>query len=81
MDEKDQRKPSLTDWPMTSTDIDGIDLDERKCAVMQIDLPWEPATLHAKRREKLSADIDLSVQGAAVRSKKKRRSPSRRRDD
>ena len=75
MDEKDQRKPRLTDTAPSPTQADGIDLDERKCAVMHIDLPWEPATLHARRREKLSADIELSVQGAAVSSKRKR-SPS-----
>lgn len=75
MAEREEPKPSQSDSPTTPTQADGIDLDERKCAVMHIDLPWEPATLHARRREKLSADIDLSVQSAAVRSKRKR-SPS-----
>lgn len=75
MAEREEPKPSQSDSPTTPTQADGIDLDERKCAVMHIDLPWEPATLHARRREKLSADIDLSVQSAAVRSQKKR-SPS-----
>ena len=75
MAEREEPKPSQSDSPTTPTQADGIDLDERKCAVMHIDLPWEPATLHARRREKLSSDIELSVQGAAVSSKRKR-SPS-----
>ena len=75
MADREEPKPSQSDSPTTPTQADGINLDERKSAVMHIDLPWEPATLHARRRETLSADIDLSVQSAAVRSQKKR-SPS-----
>ena len=75
MAEREEPKPSQSDSRTSPTPADGINLGERKCAVMHIDLPWEPATLHARRREKLSADIDLSVQSAAVSSKKKR-SPS-----
>ena len=75
MAERDEGKPSQSASPTSPTQADGINLDERKCAVMHIDLPWEPATLHARRRETLSADSELSVQGAVVRSKKKR-SPS-----
>lgn len=75
MAERDEGKPSQSDSPTSATQADGINLDERKSAVMHIDLPWEPATLHARRRETLSADSELSVQGAVVRSKKKR-SPS-----
>lgn len=75
MAERDEGKSSQSDSPTSPTQADGINLDERKCAVMHIDLPWEPATLHARRREKLSADSELSVPSAAVRSKKKR-SPS-----
>ena len=75
MAEREEPKPSQSDSPTTPTQADGINLGERKCAVMHIDLPWEPATLHARRRETLSADSELSVQGAAVSSKRKR-SPS-----
>ena len=75
MAEREEPKPSQSDSPTSPTQADEVNLDERKSAVMHIDLPWEPATLHARRREKLSADIELSVQGAAVSSKKKR-SPS-----
>ena len=75
MADRDEPKPSQSDSPTTPTQADGINLDERKSAVMHIDLPWEPATLHARRRETLSADIDMSFQSAAVSSKKKR-SPS-----
>ena len=75
MAERDEGKPSQSDSPTSPTQADGINLDERKCAVMHIDFPCEPATHHVRRREKLSADIDLSVQSAAVSSKKKR-SPS-----
>ena len=75
MAERDEPKPAQPDPPATLSPAQGLDLHERKCAVMHIDLPWEPATLHARRSEKLSADIELSVQGAAVSSKRKR-SPS-----
>ena len=75
MAEREEPKPSQSDSPTSPTQADEVNLDERKSAVMHIDLPWEPATLHARRRETLSADSELSVQGAAVSSKKKR-SPS-----
>lgn len=75
MADREEPKPSQSDSPTSATQADGINLDERKSAVMHIDLPWEPATLHARRRETLSADSELSVQGAAVSSKRKR-SPS-----
>lgn len=75
MAEREEPKPSQSDSPTSPTQADGINLDERKSAVMHIDLPWEPATLHARRREKLSSDIDLPAEGAVVSSKSKR-SPS-----
>ena len=51
MADREEPKPSQSDSPTSPTQADGINLDERKSAVMHIDLPWEPATRRRKKRE------------------------------
>jgi hypothetical protein len=52
MAERDEPKPAQPDPPATLSPAEGLDLHERKCAVMHIDLPWEPPQRRRKTRER-----------------------------
>ncbi len=70
MAEHEEGKARQTEKPATPSHVDRLDLSERKCAVMHVELPWEPATLHARRRDQLPADIDLATEVVEVSAKR-----------